>query len=254
MHKVLKICLICFGTIALIGIILLVYIGFRYGIRTYKISDKLFLNESYSIIYDDISIDTAASSIEIKEADDEKIKLVIYGDDDKITVDKTDKTLSVKTNEEKCKFFCFNVMMPKVELYLPKNYHNNIHINNKYGNVNIDAFSKMNLDIKVNAGDAFIKEIKSITAKLNYGDIKIGKINEYLDINNDCGDIKIDSVNIEKDSYIKNDLGSIKVGSTNEIYIEAKTDLGDVQINHNYINADITLEIKNNCGDIKVNN
>ena len=59
---------------------------------------------------------------------------------------------------------------------------------------------------------------------------------------------------INKDSSIKNNLGSIKIGSTNEIYIEAKTDLGDVKVNNNYKKSDITLNLKNNCGDIKVNN
>lgn len=42
--------------------------------------------------------------------------------------------------------------------------------------------------------------------------------------------------------------------STNDIYIDAKTDLGDVDVNHNNRMSGITLKIKNNCGDIEVDN
>ena len=39
-----------------------------------------------------------------------------------------------------------------------------------------------------------------------------------------------------------------------KIKIVAETDLGDVKINENYKKSNITLEIKNDCGDIIVNN
>ena len=65
---------------------------------------------------------------------------------------------------------------------------------------------------------------------------------------------KIDSLNLKENSSIHNSYGDIKIGSTNEIYINAKTSLGDTKINNNYQKSDVTLTIDNSCGDIRVNN
>ena len=109
-------------------------------------------------------------------------------------------------------------------------------------------------EIEESAGDVTVNKVKDIIVKNNYGNIKIKEVSNYLDISDDCGDIKIDRIDIHKDSFIQNSFGNIKVGSTNEIYIDAKTDLGDLKINENFHKSDITLKIENNCGDIKVNN
>ena len=46
--------------------------------------------------------------------------------------------------------------------------------------------------------------------------------------------------------------GDINIGQTYVILIDDKTDLGDVKIYQNNRHAEITLKIKNDCGDIKV--
>ena len=71
---------------------------------------------------------------------------------------------------------------------------------------------------------------------------------------NDCGDIEVNNINLNKNSYIKDEYGDIKIGNTNELYIDAKTNLGKVKIKNNYHKSDITLKIENDCGDIEVNN
>ena len=68
------------------------------------------------------------------------------------------------------------------------------------------------------------------------------------------GDIKIDNVNLLIDSYIENNMGDIKVGKTNDINIDAETGLGDVDINRIHRESKTKLTIKNDLGDIKVNN
>ena len=75
-----------------------------------------------------------------------------------------------------------------------------------------------------------------------------------MNLSNDCGDIKVRSIVLNKNSYIENNFGDIKIESTNEIYINAQTNLGDVKINNNYQKSDITLTIKNDLGDITINN
>ena len=79
-------------------------------------------------------------------------------------------------------------------------------------------------------------------------------VNNYLNLTNDSGDIKINNVNLNKNSIIKDEYGDIEINNTNQIYIDAKTDLGDTKINNNFHKSDITLKIENECGDITVNN
>ena len=46
----------------------------------------------------------------------------------------------------------------------------------------------------------------------------------------------------------------MKIHSTNEIYIDAKVDLGDVHINNNYRHSNTTLNIEVDSGDITIKN
>ncbi len=75
-----------------------------------------------------------------------------------------------------------------------------------------------------------------------------------MKITEDCGDVNIKNINLNQDSSIKNSFGDIEIGSTNNLYIEASTDLGDTKINKNQRKAKTTLKLENSCGDIKVKN
>ena len=109
-------------------------------------------------------------------------------------------------------------------------------------------------ELENDCGDIYIGKVKTIKASNSYGDIEIGKVLSELNIENDCGDISIDEVNLSKDSFIKDDYGNINIGKTNEIFIDAKVALGDVEINKNDRKSSVTLQIKNDCGDIIVDN
>ena len=110
------------------------------------------------------------------------------------------------------------------------------------------------LDIDQDCGDVEVFEVDRIKVENNYGNINIKKVNKYLEIKEDRGDVEINTINIKENSSIQNNYGDIELGSTNEIYIDAKTKLGDTKINNNYQKSDITLSLENNCGDIEVNN
>ena len=66
--------------------------------------------------------------------------------------------------------------------------------------------------------------------------------------------MKIKNIELKENSKIKNDLGDVKIGNTNDIYIDANVDLGEYKINKNNRYAESTLKIDVNCGDIKVEN
>ena len=295
-NKTPKIILIVLLSILVIGLSvffvnILTNKNFRFGHFSFghKVSNELVFNQEYETVFDTIKIDSKSSDIEVKEGNESKVKVVIYGDKDETNVEVVNNKLNIKSNEKGCIGFCFNMTIAKIEVYLPSSYSGNINIENNYGDVNIGNFDNLILDAKLDAGDIKVDSLKSgkiknsygdikilgyskeleidqdcgdvevsevdrIKLENNYGDIDIGKVNEYLQIKEDCGDVKIDSLNLKENSSIHNSYGDIKIGSTNEIYINAKTSLGDTKINNNYQKSYVTLTIDNSCGDIRVNN
>ena len=259
--------------------------GFKIGLQS---SNELILDKTYEEKFNDIVIDATTSEIVIKKSDTENIKTVIYGEKDYTDVTTSNDTLTVQIKERSCIGFCFNQKSAKVEIYLPEEYEGKIDIKNDYGGVSIDEFLKANIDVEEDCGDVkilggnivkvdnnygnievdeanvltinedcgdvIISKTNDATVKNNYGDIKIKSVDNYLHLENDCGDIELNNIHLNKDSYIKDDYGDIKIGNTNELFIDAKTDLGKVKIKNNYHKSDITLKIENDCGDIEVNN
>ncbi len=262
------------------------------GFKNYKIglqsSNELILDKTYEEQFNKIIVDSTTSEIYIKKSDINNIKAIIYGEKDYTKVETNLDTLTVKTNEKNCIGFCFNQKSAKIEIYLPENFNGNINIENNYGDIFIDEFLNANIDIKEDCGDVkilggniievdnnygdveiqkanistinedcgdvVISSVFDAIVKNSYGDIKIKSVDNYLNLENDCGDIELNNINLKKDSYIKDDFGDIKIETTNEIFIDAKTDLGKVKIKNNYNKSDVTLKIENDCGDIEVNN
>lgn len=257
--------------------------------KSYKgVSENLEIEETYDIDFNEININVEAGNIYIKKSENEQVKVVVYSDEEKSTVTTNNNTLSVDVNAKKCNFFCINTVISKVEVYLPSNYSNKINIENNFGDIEIEEFMNATIDIEenygdikvsevndikvhndfgkveidkvnkadieVSAGDIKIENVNEINAENNLGDIKIKNINGYLSIINDCGDIELDNVVLTKDSNIKSDLGDIDINEIKDVYIDVKTDIGNAKINNNYRESEITLEIENDLGDIKIDN
>ncbi len=253
-----------------------------------SISKELVLEESYESNFEQIVVDTSSAEVEIKTSTDDQIKVLLYGDKDRVNVHTQDGKLKVTVKGKKCFGFCLNQKVDKVELYVPETFAKEIEINNNYGDISVGSFPQANIiveedcgdvfiqsgnEVKVNnnfgdieieevnvahvkesAGDVTIGSVQDATIHNSYGDIKVREVLNFMDIKQDCGDVKVEKALLNKNSKIENHLGDIKIGETNEIYIEAKTSLGDTKINQNYHKADITLKISNSCGSIKVDN
>lgn len=254
----------------------------------HTISEELVVDETFDTSFNEVNITSKAADIHILASTDNKVRVMIYGDKDKTSVEEQNGVLKIKSEKEKCIGICFNDQIAKIEVYLPTTYSENIMISSKYGDIEISEFEKANMTIEEDAGDITVDKVNVANIKNNYGDItvknssyliikesagdikigtvkgavisnnygdtKLENVTEYIDIDEDCGDIKIDNLNIIKNSKIENSLGDITIGNTNEIYIDANTNLGNIKINNNYNKSDITLTIKNDCGDIKVKN
>lgn len=236
-----------------------------------KVSDELVINETYDNNFDEIAISANKGDIIVRESQDDKIKVKVYSKKDKASVMINENILKINVNQQKCVGICFSYKMAKIEVYLPSNYREKITIANNYGDVKIGNFKEATLNISEDSGDIEIDSAYSVTAKLDAGDIEISRVNyvdiknsygdieidyvlNYMNVENNCGDVEIDNINIDKFSMIKSDLGDVKLGNTNDVFIDAKTGLGNVHINNNNRMSDVILKIKNDCGDIKVNN
>lgn len=282
--SIIVIALIIFLTLSLINKNFLKGFSFKTNVSNNKVIDKV-----YEEVVGKIRIDVKSGQLEIKNGNDNEMHIVIYGDNDRNSVDLRNNELVITSSEKSCVGICFNQTISKVEVYLPMDYEGNININSNYGDIKIEQFDNATIDASMSAGDivtdslnvakimnkygditinGYVKKISveekcgdvlinnadNIEVVNNFGDIKINKVNKYLDVKDDCGDIKIGILNITEDSNIENDFGDIEIGSTNEIFINAKTSLGDTKINNNYNKSDVTLKINNSLGDIRVKN
>lgn len=259
--------------------------GFKFG---YKLSEELIIDDEYEDKFEKIDITSEAGEIYVKKSNNEKVKVIIYGEKENTKVEKENNELIIVSKDKKRHIFSFNNKISKIEVYIPENYEKLIKIKNNYGDIEVDKFANANIEIEEDCGDVSVKEGKKVSIKNNYGDIKLEKateaiikqsagdvkvgevddinvennygdikisnVNNSLKVEEDCGKVKIENINIKENSFIENNLGDIKIGSTNEIYIDASIDLGDIKINQNYPKSEITLKLKNNCGDIKVDN
>lgn len=278
------------GIIILILIVILVIVAnlLKTSYRNlYKVSDELVLEQTYDTVINEININTKMTDIDIKHSTDDTIKVITYGEKDYIKLNERNNKLSIDIDNKSLIFFKFYSYISKVELYIPSNYNRLIRINNEFGNINIGEFDNLTLDVKQKIGNLSINSLDFIKTENKNGNIKIdrvvkarlsnknGKIiikevddlvidnvngnvtienlNEYLKINLDSGNIKIDSINLTKDSIINLRYGNVIINEIKDINVDAKTDRGKKEVKNNNNKSDIKLKIHNKSGDIKVN-
>lgn len=235
-----------------------------------KMIEEVAHDEEYITNFQTINIDSDTAKINIKESDNNKIKLLIHNKKENTTVDVKEEQLNIKTTIDKCKFICFNPRITQIDLYLPSEYKDKVVIENKVGDVKISNLRYMKLDLKTSTGDIDIDSIESGVLKTSTGDVKIknidsldietktgdidlGTINNKLDIDVKTGDIKIDEANLKVNSSIDTHTGDVKIIKANNIYIDASTKTGDIKINNNDRKIELELKIKTKTGDIRVN-
>lgn len=279
MRKAVTVILITFLLLIIAGVSILFIMLLNGNIRINELFNfnlkksyikEIAVDETYDNTFDSINIYTTAGEINIYESSTEEIQLVVYNKKDKTTVEVDNNKLDIKAKAKKCHFLCINPKIAKIELYIPSNYDKEIKITTEYGDVKIESFENGNFEIRSNYGDIKIDKANIAKTDLDYGDIRIGTINElivdsnygdikidtinsYFKINCDYGDIKIDSASLTKDSKIEDDFGDIKIKNISGVYIDAKTDMGDVDTNGNDRTSTITLTIRTDYGDIEVN-
>lgn len=223
-------------------------------------------SKSINIIYDkqfeledikDIDIKQDAGDIIIKESENDNIKVVLYGENEEdAQVELNNGKLSIDNTYRRKSFVFFNfgVTTNDIIIYMPSNYSNEIKVKNDYGKCEMTDLENATVNIDCNAGNVELGKIKNATLKCDYGNIEIKEILNKCDIKANCGNIKIDKISIRENSNIKADLGDVDINSTNDIYIDADVELGKTNINKNNRNAETTLKINCDCGNVTINN
>lgn len=258
-NKGIIVAMIIILSIIVMGLIAFLYFvisgNFKFHFNIGKRSEKIIYDESYELdTINNIEVLSDAGDVKFEESTDGKIRVVVYGEStEKLKVDNYDNKLKINYSQ-KTTFFGINSYMSNITIYIPQNYDKEIKIDTDYGDINVGDLENATIDIKEDCGDVNLGKIKNVTIKNSYGDIKIEQVLNKLNIKSNCGDVKINKIELFENSEIKNDLGDIKIGETNYIYIDADVDLGDIKINTNNRHSEITLKIETDCGDIKVEN
>ena len=284
--KSILLLIISLSFIAIILIFVMIFLINKRFKLNYFVSTNLVANEYFDTNFGSINIRTDASDINVINTNDEKVSVKIYGDANNYYILNNDGILRIEYKDSGCKFFCINRKISKIELYIPSDFNGKLNIDNNYGDIKVGSLKNSNISIKEDAGDVTIDGVNDITIKNkygdidlleaniadinasagqikignvknikvenNYGDIKIDSVENYINASNDCGDIKIKFLRLDKDSSIVSHLGDIRIDDIDNIYVDAQTNLGDVKINKNYRNAEVVLKINNDCGDIKI--
>lgn len=252
--------LIIFGLIIFLCLVLSGRLDFKFNSMNWgaKKSEQVIFDTSYELEeIEKLEILSTAGDISFEESTDEKIRVMVYGENSEdLVVEFSENDLKIDYSKYKQKniLFGFNFYSNNIIIYLPKEYGNEISIKANYGDIKAIDLENVMMRIEADCGDITLGKVRDVSIKSEFGDVKIDSILKQANIELSCGDVRINSMNMEENSSIINNFGDIKIGQTNEVYIDAKTDFGDLKLTNNYRYSEITLKIKNNCGDIKIEN
>lgn len=272
-NKTLDIIRLIFLSIIAVCLVIIIVVllnkDFKFDFKESKL-DKVY-DESFTEEMENIDIDTISSDIKLESSDTDEVKVKIYDQTDKnIEVEVNDKTLKVvNKNDTNPKYFILSINNnPKIVITVPKDNKYNLNIkgvssdiytNKDLENVKIETDSGdidlkdcNELNIKSKSGDIALGKVKSLSLKTVSGDINIDKVESKLKLKTTSGDIKINELSLTKNSSIKATSGDIVIGKVNDIYIDAKTISGDVNIKNNNHKSNIELKIETKSGDIAV--
>ena len=272
------------GTIILIIVLSIIAIGIGLFAFLFSIG-KIQLNENYFNIFnrqsntlidskeyneiEDIYISTNRADVHIEYSTDKKYKVELYSDNEKNhSIDLSNKDLKIELEEKQN--FGFFPKQARIIIYVPQEYKNVFNIETTTGDINAFAFNNASFKIKVTTGDVDIDKadsldivtstgditnnvVNTIKAVCTTGDIRLGDINNSIDLKTTTGDIRIDTIDLKESGNIQTTTGDVRISNKNNVYIETESKTGDVRIDNNADRmTELSLHIKVTTGDIRV--
>ena len=230
-----------------------------------------------------IDVEVASYDVLLKEYDQNEIKVEITGNEknkDKIKVEENNNELTIKQDGSIiCIGLCF--YREEITIYVPENYELEYNHNSSSGSLesdiliqrgnikttsgdvnlttllngfiastsgNIELNEGEDLEVSSTSGDIDIEKIINLTGSATSGNLTIDHLTNRINFGLTSGDIKINKFSINEDSSLTARSGNIKIGLEKEVFIEAKTNSGDIDINNS--NTNPTLTLTTTSGDI----
>lgn len=261
--------IVCF---LLVGVMILFLLGkspFRaFSVGNYEVSNQLQYEEVYNHL-SDIDVSLFLGDVSILPSSDDQIHVMVYSDKKQFDIDDKGSVLRIQFEEEEGIHFDFSKVGEKIEIYIPEDSKLAFDISVDQGKVEVDKFmnSSFNitddmgdvdvlgadfLDVDCDMGDVLVGDVHRLKAELDMGNLEVESITEEVDIKCDMGNVSIGHVSLLKDATIRLSLGDISIDSISGVYVDAKNDLGDIDIKTQDRTAGVTLTIKNDMGDISV--
>lgn len=228
----------------------IIQLGFVRGDK----ANQIIYDKGYDVeLINNIEVLSSAGDVKIEESNDSNVRVLVYGEEDnglKVSLENGNLKVDYKEHK-KHHIISFGGYLSEVIIYVPKNYDKELNLNLDYGDLEIASLEKASIKVRESCGNVKLGKVKNIEVDNNYGNVKIEEVLNKLKINTDCGDVKIEKIDLKENSSIKCDLGDVKIKEKNDIYIDANVDLGDCKVNDNNRHSEITLKIDMSCGDIK---
>lgn len=230
--------------------------GGEYGMINFGTRSKnIIYNETFSANdIQDIDITQSAGDITFKESSNDTIEVVVYGDNQNdVDVNLNYNKLSIDYKERhRFIWFGFGSFKNDIVIYIPAHYQHEITIKNNYGNCELGNLENATLEVECDAGNVEVGKIRNANIQCDLGGVKASEILNRCNISVDSGNVKIDRLSIQENSFVKADLGNVTIDEINDIYVDAKVDLGNSTVNGSNRNSNVTLKVECDCGNIKV--
>lgn len=186
-----------------------------------------------------ITIDSEAGDITIKNSNDGKIRLTANGiNSDSFDAEADGNTLKISSSKlDKMNFFGWvqRSIGPDIVVYVPT-VMDSVSITSNMGNVEIED-----------------ELVTSLTVDNDMGNIEAEKLGGSFDLNTNMGNIEIERINITANSKATTNMGDIDIEKTNEVNIYAKTSMGDCDVKDNTPTASVMLTAETDMGSIDIN-
>ena len=259
--------------ILLLGFMIAVLCGvfpvWNFNFGTSKVSDTLVFEKVYDTKFQTISIDVSFGNIEVLPSNDSNVHVAIYSDYELFDVRSAKSSLSIIFSEEEDFHFSFPKSRDLVRIYLPDTSNIKVSLVTDYGDVEVGSFPNTSFDVTANMGDISIDqaailsvhsdmgdvsvgEVCDLTVKSDLGDIEVTNITEKVSIDTDMGNVFIEELNLIQDAKIILSLGDLEISNVTNGYVDATTDLGDVDIKNNNREATYVLTVECDMGDVNI--
>lgn len=223
---------------------------------------------------DKIRINFSNYDIKVSASNEDKVRVVQSSSErisreEKMTVTREGRCINIRGNEKSLYFNLFNFgsSSNKIEIYIPRNYHQDLELATTSGDIEIlDELELNNLTCSQVSGDLEVERnlcINNFTSKTTSGDMEIPKLEAKSykmstisgdinirnlsgsgEISSTSGDINLNSLKLSEYINIKSISGDIDVSAPDNtgFVFEANTVSGD-------IDSDFNMYYKNKRGN-----